>query len=48
VLAGAEAVTCVDVDDTVKPTYGHAKQGAGYGHGGVRSLNALLAARPRR
>jgi hypothetical protein len=27
VLAGAEAVAYVDVDDTVKRTYGYAKQG---------------------
>lgn len=42
-LAGADAVAFVDVDDTVKPTFGYAKQGAGYGYTGVKGLNALLA-----
>jgi predicted aminopeptidase len=30
-LAGADQVAYVDVDDTVKATYGYAKQGAGFG-----------------
>ena len=42
-LPGAEAVAFVDIDDTVRRTYGHAKQGAGYGYSGVKGLNALLA-----
>ncbi len=42
-LAGAAQVAYVDVDDTVKQTYGYAKQGAGYGYSGVKGLNALLA-----
>src|SRR5215211_6637281 len=29
-LRDADRVTFVDIDDTVKPTYGYAKQGAGY------------------
>jgi hypothetical protein len=33
----------LDVDDTVKATYGYAKQGTGYGYTGVKGLNALLA-----
>ena len=33
----------VDVDDTVKQTYGYRKQGAGYGYTGVKGLNALIA-----
>ena len=37
------AVTYLDVDDTVRATYGYAKQGAGYGYTGVKGLNALLA-----
>ena len=37
------AVTHVDVDDTIRQTYGYAKQGSGYGHSGVKGLNALLA-----
>ena len=42
-LAGADQVAYVDVDDTVKSTYGYAKQGAGYGYSGVKGLNALIA-----
>ena len=30
----------IDIDDTVKATYGYAKQGAGYGYSGVKGLNA--------
>jgi hypothetical protein len=40
---GAEAVCFVDVDDTVRATYGYAKQGSGYGYSGVKGLNALVA-----
>lgn len=42
-LVGAEQVTWVDVDDTIRATYGYAKQGAGYGYSGVKGLNALIA-----
>ena len=42
-LPGADQVAFVDVDDTIKQTYGYAKQGAGYGYNGVKGLNALLA-----
>jgi hypothetical protein len=42
-LAGADQIAYVDVDDTVKATYGYAKQGAGYGYSGVKGLNALIA-----
>ena len=42
-LSGADQVTFVDVDDTLKQTYGYAKQGAGRGYTGVKGLNALLA-----
>ena len=42
-LAGAAQIAYVDIDDTVKRTYGYAKQGAGYGYSGVKGLNALLA-----
>jgi Transposase DDE domain group 1 len=41
-LRDADRVMFVDVDDTVKPTYGYAKQGAGYGYTHVKGLNALL------
>ncbi len=42
-LAGADTLAYVDVDDTVKPTFGYAKQGAGRGYTGVKGLNVLLA-----
>jgi len=35
-------VTYVDIDDTIRRTYGYAKQGSGYGYSGVKGLNALL------
>ena len=41
-LRDADRVTLVDIDDTVKATYGYAKQGAGYGYTKVKGLNALL------
>ena len=40
---GAAELAYVDVDDTVRQTYGYAKQGAGRGYTGVKGLNALLA-----
>jgi hypothetical protein len=43
VLPDAEQLVLVDVDDTVRQTYGYAKQGAGRGYTGVKGLNALLA-----
>jgi hypothetical protein len=42
-LPGAEVLAYLDVDDTVRQTYGYAKQGAGRGYTGVKGLNALLA-----
>jgi Transposase DDE domain group 1 len=42
-MCSSAQVTYVDVDDTVRATYGYAKQGAGYGYSGVKGLNALLA-----
>ena len=42
-LAGAEQVAFVDVDDTVRATHGYRKQGVGYGYTGVKGLNALIA-----
>ena len=41
-LPGVATVAYVDVDDTVKPTFGYAKQGAGRGYTGVKGLNALI------
>ena len=43
IIADPDQVVFVDVDDTVKPTYGYAKQGAGYGYSKVKGLNAILA-----
>jgi len=42
-LPGAGELAYVDVDDTVRRTYGYAKQGAGRGYTGVKGLNALIA-----
>ena len=42
-LPDAARIAYLDVDDTVRATYGYAKQGAGYGYSGVKGLNALLA-----
>jgi hypothetical protein len=43
VLPGAGERVFVDVDDTICPTYGYAKQGAGRGYNKVKGINALLA-----
>ncbi len=43
ILHGAAQVTFLDIDDTLRQTYGYAKQGAGRGYTGVKGLNALLA-----
>jgi Transposase DDE domain group 1 len=37
-----DAVTWLDADDTMRETYGYAKQGVGYGYNKVKGLNALL------
>jgi hypothetical protein len=42
-LPGAAELAYVDLDDTVRQTFGYAKQGAGRGYTGVKGLNALLA-----
>src|SRR5450756_1780005 len=42
-LAGADQVAYLDIDATIKATFGHKKQGAGYGYSKVKGLNALLA-----
>jgi hypothetical protein len=42
-LAEAGELAYVDIDDTVRQTYGYAKQGAGRGYTGVKGLNALIA-----
>jgi hypothetical protein len=43
-LGDVNQIAYLDVDDTIRATYGYAKQGAGYGYSGVKGLNALLAA----
>ena len=43
ILPGAAQVAFLDIDDTIRQTYGYAKQGAGRGYTGVNGLNALLA-----
>jgi hypothetical protein len=43
VLAGAADVVYLDLDDTVRQSYGYAKQGAGRGYTKVNGLHALLA-----
>ena len=48
VLPDADLLVFVDIDDTVRQIYGHAKQGAGRGYTGVKGLNPLLAASPPR
>jgi len=42
-ISRAAEITFVDIDDTIRSTYGYAKQGTGYGYSGVKGLNALLA-----
>jgi hypothetical protein len=42
-LAAADQIAYLDVDDTIKATYGYAKQGAAYGYSKVKGLNAILA-----
>jgi hypothetical protein len=42
-LPGAAELAYIDVDDTVRATYGYGKQGAGRGYTGVKGLNALIA-----
>ncbi len=37
-----DAVSWLDIDDTMRETHGYAKQGAGYGYNKVKGLNALL------
>ena len=43
ILAGAEQVTYLDVDDTIRETHGYHKQGAAYGYSKVKGLNAQVA-----
>jgi hypothetical protein len=41
-LPGADRVAYIDIDDTVRATFGYAKQDAGYGYNRVKGLNVLL------
>ncbi len=43
IVSAGEPITYLDIDDTVRSTFGYAKQGAGFGYCGVKGLNALLA-----
>jgi hypothetical protein len=43
IIRTAEPISYLDLDDTVRSTFGYSKQGAGYGYSGVKGLNALLA-----
>ena len=43
ILAGADQLVYVDVDDTIRETHGYRKQGAAYGYSRVKGLNAQLA-----
>src|SRR3954452_6610761 len=42
-VAGADQLADLDIDDTMRATHGYAQQGAGYGYTKVEGLNALLA-----
>lgn len=42
-LPGADKLAYVDIDDTLRQTYGYAKQGASRGYTGIKGLNALIA-----
>jgi len=42
-LSAADQIAFLDVDDTIRATYGYAKQGAGYGYSKVKGINALIA-----
>ena len=43
IISSGAPVSYLDIDDTIRATFGYAKQGAGYGYTGVKGLNALLA-----
>ncbi len=43
ILAGADQLTYLDVDDTIRETHGYHKQGAAYGYSKVKGLNAQVA-----
>ena len=41
-LSAADQIAFLDIDDTIRATYGYAKQGAGYGYSKVKGINALI------
>lgn len=41
-LPGADQIAYLDIDDTIRRTYGYSKQGAGIGYSKVKGLNALI------
>ena len=43
ILAGADQLCFVDVDDTIREAHGYHKQGVAYGYSRVKGLNALVA-----
>lgn len=43
IISGEAAMSYLDIDDTLRSTFGYSKQGVGYGYSGVKGLNALLA-----
>jgi hypothetical protein len=44
VIPAHPGLVTIDIDDTIKQTYGHAKQAAGYGYNHKKGLNAQIAA----
>lgn len=42
IITTGASITYLDIDDTVRATFGYAKQGTGFGYSGVKGLNALL------
>ena len=43
ILAGADQVAYLDLDDTIRETHGYHKQGVGYGYNHIKGLNAQIA-----
>ena len=42
-LPAGDVIAFLDIDDTIRATYGYTKQGAGHGYSGVKGINALIA-----
>ena len=43
IIRTGDPITYLDIDDTIRATFGYAKQAAGFGYSGVKGLKALLA-----